>query len=549
MRKIPQFLLLLAAWLLLQPLAAQDRYPIIPKPLQLQGRKGSFELNKKTRLVVQGDSPELELAAGFLAQLVEQAGGYTLPYGQKPGRHTITFSLDSAIVHPEGYTLEVKPKSILVKARRGRGAFLAVQTLRQLMPAAIEAQEGHTRSFAIPAVLIEDAPRFAYRGFMLDVVRHFQPIEVVKKYVDLLAFYKINTLHLHLTDDQGWRMEIKKYPRLQEVAAWRRETKIGHLRDTTKAYDGKPHGGYYTQQELKDLVQYASERFITIIPEIEMPGHARAALAAYPELGCKDSTYQVATTWGIFKDIYCPSEKTFTFLQDVLTEVMEVFPGKYIHVGGDEAPKDRWKQSPLAQELIRRHGLKDEHGLQSYFVQRIEKFLNARGRAIIGWDEILEGGLAPNATVMSWRGEKGGIAAAKQSHPVIMAPHPFMYFDQYQTRENKKVEPQSIGGFLPLDKIYNYNPVPAALQPQEARFIRGVQANLWTEYIPTREHAEQMSFPRVCALAEVAWTPLEAKNFGDFILRLKKHAPHLDALQVNYARYFLQLPEAQEAKK
>jgi hexosaminidase len=325
---------------------------------------------------------------------------------------------------------------------------------------------------------------------------------------------------------------------LQEISAWRKESVLGHNNDKPKQFDGKRHGGFYTQAELKDLVKYAQDRFITIIPEIEMPGHSQAVLAAYPEFGCKDTTYEVSTSWGVHKDVFCPNESTFTFLEDVLTEVMEIFPSKYIHIGGDEVPKDRWKESAYAQELIRKHDLKDEHGLQSYFIQRMEKFLNAKGRAIIGWDEILEGGLAPNATVMSWRGENGGIAAAKEKHNVIMTPNTYLYLDYYQTQAGRKGEPLAIGGFLPLEKVYSYNPLPAGLTAEEAKYILGAQANVWTEYIATPEQAFHMTFPRACALAEVAWTPVAQKDYTDFTRRLKQNVRHLEKRQVKYARYF-----------
>ncbi|RNI29912.1 beta-N-acetylglucosaminidase [Rufibacter immobilis] len=545
-KRLPfQLLFLLAgAFFLHLTVQAQDasRYAIIPKPVKLTPAKGEFTLTSKTKLILGSSVPELKTATDFLVNLVESSAGYKMEYGTQAKKNTIAFTLDNTISNEEGYRLEVTTKKITVAAKTPKGAFLAIQTLRQLLPTTIETKNSGQKSFKIPAVSIEDAPRFAYRGMMLDVARHFQPIDFVKKYIDLLAFYKINTFHFHLTEDQGWRIEIKKYPKLQEIAAWRNETKVGHRRETEKGYDGKRHGGYYTQEELKDLVKYAQNRFITVIPEIEMPGHSMAALAAYPELGCKDTTYQVAGTWGVFKDIYCPNEVTFKFLEDVLTEVMAIFPSKYIHIGGDEAPKDVWKQSARAQEVMQREGLKDEHELQSYFIQRMEKFLNAKGRAIIGWDEILEGGLAPNATVMSWRGEKGGIAAAKQRHDVIMTPNSHLYFDHYQTKQGIKNEPLAIGGFLPLDKVYSYNPVPKSLTPEEAKHVLGVQANLWSEYIPTKEHAEHMAFPRACALAEVAWTPVESKDYTDFISRLEQNLKRLDNLKVNYSTYFREQP-------
>ncbi|WP_205503755.1 beta-N-acetylhexosaminidase [Rufibacter psychrotolerans] len=519
------------------------RYAIIPKPVKLEEREGEFTLNKKTTIYLSSATADLKKATDFLSDLVRNATGNPLMYTDKAAKkNSIHVSLDSSITHQEGYELTVSSKSIQIKAKTPAGAFLAVQSLRQLFPADIEASTNLKR-FTIPAVHIQDEPRFAYRGVMLDVARHFMPLNFIKKYIDLLAFYKINTFHFHLTEDQGWRIEIKKYPKLQQVGAWRKETLIGHNNDKPRQYDGKRYGGYYTQEELKELVKYAQDRFITIIPEIEMPGHSQAALAAYPELGCSpDANYEVATHWGIFKDIYCPNEATFTFLEDVLTEVMAIFPSKYIHIGGDEAPKDAWKKSAYAQEVIKREGLKDEHELQSYFIQRMEKFLNSKGRSIIGWDEILEGGLAPNATVMSWRGEKGGIAAAKQGHKVIMSPSSHLYIDSYQTKAGRKGEPLAIGRYLPLEKVYSYNPVPKSLTPEEGKLVLGAQANLWTEYIPTSDHAEFMSFPRICALAEITWTPLAQKNYQDFLKRLNSNIQHLDKLKVNYSKYYQSTP-------
>jgi hexosaminidase len=546
--KVQAIWVFLAAFLFLNAgLYAQERYAIIPKPVKLVPQKGTFKLNEKTRIVLAATDPQLKTASDFLVGLVENTAGYRLAYGDKPGKNTIFFSLDKAIANEEGYSLVVTPKAVTVRASTPKGAFLAIQTLRQLMPAEVEAKGG-LQKIAIPAVNIEDAPRFAYRGVMFDVARYFYPISFLKEYIDVLAFYKINTFHLHLTEDQGWRVEIKKYPKLQEISAWRAESVKGHNNDKPRQHDGKRHGGFYTQAELKDLVKYAQDRFITIIPEIEMPGHSQAVLAAYPQFGCKDTTYQVSTNWGVHKDVFCPNESTFTFLEEVLTEVMDIFPSKYIHIGGDEVPKDRWKTSAYAQELIKKHDLKDEHGLQSYFIQRMEKFINAKGRAIIGWDEILEGGLAPNATVMSWRGEKGGIAAAKEKHNVIMTPNTYLYLDYYQTPAGRKGEPLAIGGFLPLEKVYSYNPVPPALTADEAKYILGAQANVWTEYVATPEQAYHMTFPRACALAEVAWTPAEQKDYGDFIRRLNQNVQHLEKRQVKYAPYFRD-QETQKAPK
>jgi hexosaminidase len=373
---------------------------------------------------------------------------------------------------------------------------------------------------------------------MLDVSRHFMPVAFVKKYIDLLALHKMNVFHWHLTDDQGWRVEIKKYPKLTQIGSKRKESTVGHYSENyPQKFDGKEHTGFYTQTEIKDIVKYAQAKFVTIIPEIEMPGHSTAALAAYPELGCEPTKkYEVATKWGVMNDVYCPNEKTFTFLQDVLTEVMALFPSKYIHIGGDECPKDAWKQSAFCQDLIKKLNLKDEHELQSYFIKRIEKFVNSKGRAIIGWDEILEGGVAPNATVMSWRGTKGGIEAAKLKHNVIMTPDKYCYLDHYQA--NPANEPLAIGGLLPIEKVYQYDPT-AELSADEQKYVLGVQGNLWTEYIATPAQAEYMTFPRATALAEIGWVPSGGKNFEDFATRLKEHLKRMDFLKVNYSKRIL----------
>lgn len=429
---------------------------------------------------------------------------------EKAGTHVV-FTTEGADKLPgEGYRMEITPAMITVRGR-GAGLFYGMQTLLQLLPAQRDS------SMVLPCVVIEDYPRFAYRGLMLDVVRHFFSIEFVKKYIDLMAAYKLNTFHWHLTDDQGWRIEIKKYPKLTSVGGMRAQTKIGNFADgTPEMYDGVPYGGYYTQEQIKEVVRYAAERYITVVPEIEMPGHALAALSAYPELSCDGAkTYKSAETWGVFNDVFCPSEKTFGFMEDVLTEVVALFPGRYIHIGGDECPKDAWKASAFCQQLIKTNHLKDEHGLQSYFVSRIEKFLNSKGRSIIGWDEILEGGLAPNATVMSWRGEEGGIEAAGQHHDVIMTPgSAALYLDHAQSKSDQ--EPLGIGGYAPLQKTYSFDPVPAKLPADQQKYIRGVQANVWTEYITTPARVEYAVLPRVLALSEIAWSPVDHKDYKRF---------------------------------
>jgi hexosaminidase len=440
-----------------------------------------------------------------------------------------TVSVDS--LGAEGYKLTINENGTLIQANTGPGLFYGVQTLMQMATPECK---------PLKHVAIVDYPRYKYRGLHLDVGRHRFPAEFIKKYIDLLARHKMNRFHWHLTEDQGWRIEIKKYPKLQEISAFRKETVIGKASTKTRdqaKYDGQRYGGFYTQEEIKDIVKYASERHVTIIPEIELPGHAQAALAAYPNLGCKGGPYEVATTWGVFKDVYCAGkEETFTFLQDVLDEVMALFPSEYIHIGGDECPKDNWETCPNCQKRIKTEKVTDTHGLQSYFIQRIEKHLNSKGRQIIGWDEILEGGLAPNATVMSWRGEEGGIAAAKQKHNVIMTPDKWCYFDYYQDTTAGN-HPLAIGGYLPISKVYSYEPTPSQLSPEEAKYILGAQANVWSEYMKDAKHVEYMVYPRACALAEVVWSPKESRNYQDFLTRMKTHVKRLETWDVNFAGF------------
>ena len=433
----------------------------------------------------------------------------------------------------------VSPSAISISAPTANGAFYGVQTLIQLLPVEKAAD------LKIPAVLIEDYPRFKYRGLMLDCGRHFFPPDFVKKYIDYIALHKMNYFHWHLTEDQGWRIEIKKYPKLTEMGSCRNGTIIGHHPGTGN--DNEKHCGYYTQDEIKNIVQYAADRYVTIIPEIEMPGHSSAAIAAYPQLSCfpdestkvhkgviwsGDSTgKQVQQSWGVYEDVYCPSEFTFKFIEDVLDEVMQLFPSEYIHLGGDECPKSNWKRSEFCQNLIKEKGLKDEEGLQSYFIQRVEKYLNSKGRKIIGWDEILEGGIAPNATIMSWRGEKGGIEAANQHHNVMMTPGEYVYFDHSQSKTEDSV---TIGGYLPVETVYNYNPYPAALDEANQKYILGAQANMWTEYMSNPRKVEYMLFPRISALSEVLWSRKEDKNFENFLQRMQTQYQRYSLWGVNY---------------
>lgn len=503
---------------------------IIPEPLEQTITSGSFVFGSTISL-----KTDLEFASvvNYLTDFLKTELEITTD--SKENDHQIVFSLNADIDNDEGYELSVTPDQIHIQAKTQKGAFYAVQSLLQLFPIDID----KSRSIAIPCVEIKDKPQFRYRGMHLDVGRHFYSVDFIKKYIDLISRLKMNTFHWHLTEDQGWRIEIKKYPKLQEVAAYRKETLIGHYSDQPHQFDGKKYGGYYTQEEVKDIVAYAQERQVTVIPEIEMPGHSQAAIAAYPELGCTGKQVEVATKWGVFEEVYCPTEKTFKFLEDVLDEVMALFPGKYIHIGGDEAPKTRWKNCSYCQKLIKKKGLKDEHGLQSYFIQRMEKYINSKGKQIIGWDEILEGGLAPNATVMSWRGVGGAVQAAKEGHDVILTPTSHCYFDYYQS-DNER-EPTAIGGFLPLEKVYSFNPIPKELTEDEAKYVLGGQGNVWTEYIPTSQQAEYMAFPRAIALSEVLWSAPDKKNYEDFINRLEQYQRRLDKLDVNYANHIYEV--------
>ena len=478
------------------------RYPLIPWPRSLEPRAGEFE-------------PRAPLEIGF---------GATGPTVIGNDRVSLTLRADA----PEGaeaYRLDVTPERIAISARDVRGLVYGAQTLRQLATASPR---------AIPAVRIDDAPRFGWRGLHLDVSRHFFPIGFIKKYVDALAAFKLNTFHWHLTDDQGWRLAIERYPKLTEVGAWRKETIVGHARRGPKGYDGTPHGGFYTQDQARELVAYARDRGVSVLPEIEMPGHSLAALASYPEHANVPGPFEVRTTWGISEEVFAPRETTFEFLENVLREVMDVFPNEFIHIGGDEAPKKRWKESAEAQALMKREGLADEEQLQSWFVRRIERFLNAKGRRLVGWDEILEGGLAPNATVMSWRGTAGGIAAAKEGHDVVMAPQADLYFDHYQG--DPEHEPLAIGGMTPIEDTYGYEPVPAELSSEEAKHVLGPEGCVWTEYMPTSGQVEYMAYPRVLALAEIAWSPREARDLASFTARLPAALRVLDELGIGYRK-------------
>ncbi|MBN1766828.1 MAG: beta-N-acetylhexosaminidase [Sedimentisphaerales bacterium] len=507
---------------------------IIPQPVNMTVGEGVFTLAPDTVIVSREDTNDL---AHYLKEVLASSTGYPLEIRKtQKDSHCIILSLNSDLEHlgTEGYLLKVTPDQVRLEAPRNEGIFYGIMTLWQLLPAEIFQQtrvEGIT--WQMPCVAIEDYPRFRWRGMHLDTARHFMPKEFVKKYIGLLALHKMNVFHWHLTEDQGWRIEIKKYPRLTEVGAWRKETLVGHILKKPRKFDRTRHGGFYSQADIREIVEYARRRYVTIVPEIEMPGHAQAAIAAYPELGNTGEQLEVWTTWGVNENIFNPNESTILFLQDVLSEVLELFPGEFIHIGGDEALKNQWEQSSQVQARIKELGLKDEHELQSYFIKRMDTFLRAKGRRLIGWDEILEGGLAPGATVMSWRGETGGIAAAQAGHDVVMAPMTHTYFDHYQG--NPENEPPAIGGLLPLEKVYEFNPVPSGLTPEQARHILGAQGQVWTEYLPNPDKVEYMAFPRVCALAEVVWTPLEKKSYENFRQnRLPTHLQRLKILNVNY---------------
>jgi hexosaminidase len=530
--------------------AAKAQVNIIPKPAEMTTQQGTFVLSANTKLLVR--DPSVQPSANFLNEFLQDIYGFKLGTTKVSSANSIDLTLTKSNSATEGaYQFQSTKNGVKINGANVQGVFYGIQTLIQLLPA-----EAGT-SLSIPLVQIKDEPRFSYRGMHLDVGRHFFPVAYIKKYIDYIALHKMNYFHWHLTEDQGWRIEIKKYPKLTSVGSYRNGTITGHAPGDGNT--NKQYGGFYTQEEIKDVVRYAATRYVTIIPEIEMPGHASAAIAAYPELSTfplEATTYpaktpwsgptsgkQVQQTWGVFTDVFSPSEKTFKFLEDVIDEVVALFPAPYIHIGGDESPKDSWKRSEFAQQLIKEKGLKDEHGLQSYFIQRMEKYINSKGKKIIGWDEILEGGLAPNATVMSWRGEKGGIEAAKQKHNVIMTPSTYVYFDYSQSKPEDSL---TIGGYLPLKHVYGYEPVPSDLSPDEHKYVLGAQANLWTEYVPNTNKLEYMIFPRMTALSEVLWSKKELRNWNDFEPRLKTQLKRYDLWKINYSKAILK-PETEQA--
>ncbi|MDR0691675.1 MAG: beta-N-acetylhexosaminidase [Prevotellaceae bacterium] len=516
-------------------------YHVIPLPQEITYTGNNpFELDGKTVITYPRESEVLERTAMFLSDYIKDFTGLQLSVLPDAAGKVIKLASEWRHDNHEAYQLTVTQDAIVINGAGDAGTFYGLQTLRKSMPVHSE-----NKTVVFPAVEIMDYPRFGYRGMHLDVGRHLFPVDFIKKYIDLLALHNVNYFHWHLTDDQGWRIEIKKYPELTEIASIRKETLIGNLlTDIPHKFDGKPYGGYYTQDEIKEIVKYTQARFVTIIPEIDMPGHMLAALTAYPELGCTGGPYEVATKWGVFEDVLCAgNEKTYEFLENVFAEIVALFPSKYIHVGGDECPKTRWKACPKCQAMIHKSGLKAdskhtaEAKLQSYMVSRVEKTLKEKGREIIGWDEILEGGLiSPDAIILSWRGIEGGIAAATNKHKAIMSPHYNLYFDYNQGKDIRK-EPPSIGEYIPVRKVYDYEPVPDELTEEEAKYIIGPQANLWTEYIKTPAHAEYMLLPRLAALSEIQWVFPENKNYQSFLSRMDNMFEIYKKKECNFAKH------------
>ena len=525
------FILLISPIILLISLHGQD---IIPLPSQVVASPGFFYFSGSTML-----NPNQNIALpGYLQTYLKQKQTSLNANGSK---NEVIFDISNQGIS-EGYELKITPNKIHITGNDENGLFYGLQSFIQLL----QHQPLSNGSVSLPCQTITDQPRFGYRGIMLDAGRYFQPVSYIKELLDIMAAYKFNTFHWHLTEDQGWRVEIEKYPKLMSKAAWRSETVVGHLNQKPRIYDGTRHGGYYTKADIREIVAYAAERKIMVIPEIEMPGHATAAVAAYPELGCTGKILEVPTEWGVKEDVYCPSEATFKFLEDVLTEIIPLFPSPYIHIGGDECPKKQWKESDLAQSVMRREGLKNEDELQSYFIRRMEGFLKTKGKKLIGWDEILEGGLAPDATVMSWRGIKGGIEAAHQGHDVIMSPNTFCYLDYYQS--DAPGEPLAIGGKLTVEKVYSFDPIPDELPAETHKHILGGQGNIWTEYIATLPKLRYMAYSRMLALSEVLWTPMAKKAFLPFALRLNKHIDFWKTKNIEFANHLFEVKPALNTK-
>ena len=499
---------------------------IIPTPKE-QTIKNGFMLIENNPEIITND--KFKSASTLLKNAINELN---LDNDEKP-KNRIKFSYNKKLDNEE-YILKINNNLITISASSENGAIFGFQSLNQLMNLNL-----NNGAIKLKNQEIKDSPRFKYRGMHLDVGRHMYPVDFIKKYIDGLAMLKFNNFHWHLTEDQGWRIEIEKYPELNNIGSFRDSTLIGHYGDKPRQFDKSRYGGFYTKKEIKEIVKYANKRGINVIPEIEMPGHSQAAVASYPMLGCSGEQVGVAPLWGVFKEIYCSKNETFDFLEDIIDEVVELFPSKYIHIGGDEAPKTNWKACGNCQNVIEREGLKDEYELQSYFITRMEKYINSKGKQIIGWDEILEGGLAPNATVMSWRGISGGIEAAKMNHEVIMTPNAVCYLDHYQAKDTKN-EPLAIGGYTPIEEIYNYEPIPSELDKSLHKYIIGAQGNVWTEYMKTSDHVEYMVFPRILALSEVVWAD-NRPSFEDFEKKVNDTYPILDRMNINYSRHIERL--------
>ena len=526
--------LLLATALCLSMLsahAADANYNVVPLPKSVVMAKGlPFNLTNATTIVYEGTNPEMKRNARFLSEYIQQASGIKTAVLDKRDKKAaaIVLTIDPKVTGAEAYRLSVNNKQVTIAASTPAGVFYGIQTLRKSLPVQTTGE-----AITLPAVTVADAPRFGYRGMMLDCARHFFPLSFVKKFIDILAMHNMNVFHWHLTEDQGWRLEIKSHPELTAKSSMRSGTVIGH---NATVDDSIPHGGFYTQQEAREIVEYARQRHITVIPEIDMPGHMLAALAAYPELGCTGGPYEVGHRWGVYKDVLClGKESTYKFVQDVIDEVVDIFPAKYFHIGGDESPTVMWEKCPKCLQKAKDENTDIKH-LQQYFTNRVEKYLNGKGKSIIGWDEILEGKINQSATIMSWRGVEPGLKAAKQGHDVIMTPSSHVYFDHYQAKDTKH-EPDAIGGCSPVEKVYSYEPLPDTLSAEAKNRIKGVQANLWTEYIPFTTQAEYMVLPRMAALAEVQWTPVAKKNFGDFSKRALRLSDLYDRYGYQYARH------------
>lgn len=516
-------------------------YEIIPLPQNITiVDEEPFVISRSTYIGYPEGNDKIKASAEFLSSYINETVGIKLAVKvAAEGDNIILLKGELEDENPEAYKITVSEKGILMEGASERGLFYAVQTIRKSLSPLYKNME-----IAFPAGVIYDFPRFGYRAALFDVGRYFYSTDFIKRFIDILALHNINYFHWHLTEDQGWRIEIKKYPLLTEIGSMRKETLVGHLRDDVPhQFDGTPHGGFYTQDEIRDIVKYAQERYITVIPEVDLPGHMLAALAAYPNLGCTGGPYEVATKWGVFEDVLCMGkESTYQFLEDVFSEVVDLFPSEYIHIGGDECPKVRWEECPDCQKMIAELGLKSdgnrtaEQKLQSYAMARVEKFLKEKGRRVIAWEEILDGGIAEDPIVMSWLKEESGAEAAKKGYDVIMTPHKEVYIDYYQS-EDKENEPLAIGGFVPLERVYNFEPVPAELNDEQKKHIIGTQVNLWTEYVSDPKHAEYMLLPRLAAISEVQWSDASKKDYDPFVLRLKNMYDFYDLYNYNAARH------------